>query len=788
MPFQLTARMLRRAPWFSAACIGTVAISIGLASSVFAVVDGVLFKRLPYADPDELVLVSRVIEDPVRREQLRQGTGRAGSAFSRADLQKWRQAHPDLQISAFFLNFGIGPVAGTGVMQETTWAACVDPMFFTVLGAHPLIGGFQDEHYLQPYRSGNLRAHPAVISYRLWRRIQTSGDLALPDDLLRVGDGTLQVVGILPADFVFPSNFGRTSPDVLLPLALASEGRSLQGIARLPEGVTVPVAAERLRDAVLEPVDHALGLRERSAFRLAFTAVLIVVLLGSLNVAVLLASRGRDRARELAVRTALGASPARLLKLMLAEASAIGTVGAALGVLAAKPLLSVAIATMPASYLLIKPPTIDTRVLAFAVATALSTLLSFAAWPAVKAARTSAYGGLGSERGSTPADRTWRRAALAAQSAAGMLVVLAGTLLVAGFAALWHEDAGLERRHTAVVDVTARGVADPVRQRALLEDAQAIATRVSGVERVSALTGPFLRNAIAGSMFVPPPGSVEVVAQDVPIAAGLFETAGIRLVAGRFPATDEIISGRPVAAVSDTLARAFWPGRDPIGQVLTSRSGAGLVVVGVVKDIRIVGLEESRPTAEIYVPLRLASPRPDRVLILRAAGHADEIAARVAATIMRERPELFVTRAESIDRALAITVRGRQFQSTLFGTFAVATLVLLGVGMFGAIVMHVASRKREIGVRMALGATSSTVRRMILVENLGPVIVGIIIGCGGSWWTTGLLDRLVYGVGSHDVMSWSLAALFVIGTALIAAWLPASSASRVDPQVVLRAQ
>ena len=172
MLIRLTIRTLWRSPAFTAACVGTVALSIALAAAVFAVVDGVLFKRLPYAAPDRLMLLSRAIEDPVRREQLRQGTGRAGMPFAAADLDAWREAQHGVTISAFVSNFGVGPVAGARIAQETTWAARVDRSFFDVLGVAPLIGGFSEEHFRHPFEMRQLNAHPAIISYRLWRHIR----------------------------------------------------------------------------------------------------------------------------------------------------------------------------------------------------------------------------------------------------------------------------------------------------------------------------------------------------------------------------------------------------------------------------------------------------------------------------------------------------------------------------------------------------------------------------------------------------------------------------------------
>jgi putative ABC transport system permease protein len=782
MPIRIAFRTLRRSPWFAIASVGIVALAISLASTVFAVVDGVLFKRLPYKDPDGLVLVFRTLGDPARLAQLRRGTGRSGQPFSADDLMQWRGAEV-LSIAAFVSNFGLGPVAGGDVSDATTWAARVDNSFFDVLGMRPLAGGFREDHYRRPFESGKLSAHPAIISYRLWRRI--GGEAALPGRLLRVGDGTLDVVGVLPPDFVFPVSFARTAPDVLLPLNVTADSRNLHGIGRLAPGVSHSEALARLDSIVLESVTTALGSRERPIFRMTLAAVVAVLLLGSLNVAVLLSARRRDRASELAVRTALGASTAQLLQLLVAEATVIALAGAGVGVAAAKPMLAAALTLLPTGYLLIKPPAIDIRVVAFAFAAATSTLLAFAAWPAFRVARSSAYAGLRQNSGATRTSGRVRRVALAAQSAIGIVVVLSGTLLLAGFATLWREDPGIERSNTAIVDVTARAIRAPAQRALALDEAVRVASRVPGVLRVSGFGGAFLVNAIGGSVFETPPGALDVIAQDVPVSSGFFETSGIRLISGRALTDDEATSGRPAAVVSDDLARAFWPGREAIGQLLSGPRGA-VTVVGVVQDVRIVGLEERQATAEIYVPMAIAAPQRDRVLLLRSAGDPDDAARAVAAAIRRALPDVLITRAASIDTALAGTVKTRQFQAALFGAFGCAALVLLGVGMFGAVAMNTAGRSREIGVRMALGATAARVHRMVIAENLAPVAAGLLVGILGAWWTTKLLASLIYGAGAHDPRLWALAASFVLATALVAAWLPARRASRVDPQVVLK--
>ncbi len=786
MPFRLAFRMLRRSPWFALTAISTVALATSLAATVFAVVDGVLFKRLPYHDPDRLVLVFRALEDPAKAEQLRLATGRSGIQFSAEDLEAWRAANAGIAIAAFVANFGLGPVAGIDVSAETTWAARVDRAFFDVLGMRPMIGGFRDEDYRRPFASGKLTAHPAIISYRLWQRIGgvPSG---LPQALLQTGDGTLDVVGVLPPEFVFPAAFGRTTPDVLLPLDVVPNQRGLSGVGRLGPGVTATEMRARLHGVVLEPIAAALGARERPAFRMTLAAVVAVVLLGSLNVAMLLSARRRDRAGELAVRTALGASTAQLLQLLIAEVTVIAAAGTLVGVAVARPMLDAVLALLPAGYLLIKPPAIDARVFTFALLMATATLLMLTLWPALRAARSSAYSEIRASVGATRMAARWRGVALAAQSAIGILVVLSGTLLLAGFGKLWRENAGMDRERTAVVDVTARAVHDSTQRMALLDEVLNISKRVPGVVRASALGGSFLRNAIGGSVFNAPAGAPEVLAQDVPVSPGLFETAGILLLTGRLLTDDEIESGHPVAVVSDDLARAYWPRGDALGQVLSSPRGT-VTVVGIVSDVRIVGLEERQRTAEIYVPAAVAGPRRDRTIVLRTTGDPDDVARAVAAEIRQNLPQVMITRAESVESALAGTVRARQFQAVLFGTFALATLVLLAVGIVGVVGMNTAARQREIGVRMALGATAARVSRMIVRENLIPVVAGLAAGVLGAQWTTASLASLIYGVSPHDSRLLALSASFVLRTALVAAWLPARRAGRVDPQTVLRAQ
>jgi predicted lysophospholipase L1 biosynthesis ABC-type transport system permease subunit len=242
-----------------------------------------------------------------------------------------------------------------------------------------------------------------------------------------------------------------------------------------------------------------------------------------------------------------------------------------------------------------------------------------------------------------------------------------------------------------------------------------------------------------------------------------------------------------VAVVSDNLARAYWPGREPLGQTLAGPDRT-VTVIGVVQDVRVAGLEERWHTAEIYVPMASGAPQRDRVLLLRVAGDGNDVARAAALAIRQALPQIMVTRADSMQGALLGTVQMRQFHSVLFGAFACAALVLFGVGVFGSIAMNTAARSREIGVRMALGARAGRVRRMIIRENLAPVLAGLLLGALVAWWMTRFIATFLYGVSEHDPRVWALSAGFIIVTALAAAWFPARRASRLDPLMVLRTE
>ena len=783
-------RRLVRAGWFTTTAGVTLALTVALAATVFAVVDGVLFKALPYPDADHLFMVSA----------FNQRLGRPGAQFSFADLETWKRFAGDLDLSLYISDFGLGPPAVDAVAQENTWAAQVDERFFGCLGQGPFIGGFQAADLQHPFVPGRpLAQHPAIISYRLWDRAFSRSERTLGSSLV-VAQGTLQVVGILPRDFVFPARFGRTVPDVLLPLPSgqsdsSNRTRSLRALARIKPGVNPqtlvssvngPTRGGDTAAIALEPIAAVIGSAQRTAFRSTLFAVLIVLMLGTINVAALFSARLGEVRRDLAIRSALGASTGDLLALLLIEAAVLGALAGAAGAVVAQQLLGIVLHLLPVNWVLIKPPALDWRVLVFALAAGVTSSLCAAVPSGILALRSSVREILHSIR--PPAHGHARRRALVLmlESALGLLVIVVGITTSLDFWRIWRAPAGLNRSNAALIGIRAASTVPPVRTPLLWADVLQAIRAQPGVKAAGMVGEPFLRNATAGSTVMPPPGRREERTEDVFVSSGFFEAAGIRLVAGRWLSDSELAAGSPVVVISESLVRAYWAREEPVGQVLRSEQG-DLLVVGVVRDAHTVSLED-RDTSVIYRPFPASSLTRSRAIVLTVEGPPDELAGSAAASLRRKIPSVLVTRAESLNTALAGTARARQFDVVLFTSFAVAALVLFAAGLFGVVAVHVASRSRELALRMALGARRRQVRVAILIDALYPVVIGLSIGSLVAAWALQWFAASIgtIGTATQDLPSWILSWVLMIATTFAAAWVPSSRACAVDPVIILK--
>lgn len=790
-------RTLRRSPGVALATIGTVGLTIALGATVFAVVDGVLFRALPYPAPDRLFTVYGT-----------DAVGERASFLSLLDAGYLAAADPRVHVAAF----GATPPTLTHPDRPDRLVMVhqIDERFFDVLGRHPLIGGFSPADFVEA-PAGSPR--PVILSHAFWR--QALGEQ--PDVIglvVQMLEERVRVVGVLPEDFVFPRVSSRFQTEMLTPLILPSDlasdrwGRELYGLARLDPEIASDEAQSRLdaslarrvdeysaRDASvgpyvavrLESLNEHMGRLATGPFRLAFGTALVLILLGAVNVAALTTARARARHGELTTRIALGARPRDVMGLLLLETALLAVIGGGVGLLLAGPGLTATLALLPESLPPVKVPVIDWRVGTFALVMAVVPAICATVLPVAR----SSSAAMGSWRpgcqGITNVGRRLRASLLAVECALGIVLVLAGALMVTSFATLRAQDVGLDVEQLAVIQLrmtdSASGQVREAREALVLDRLQ----RVPGVRAVATMDAYLFEGIRSMSAFRPPTGATRgVKPTDVPVSGAFFGLAGLRLVAGRLPGPREFDEGRPVAVVSERIARSYWPGRSAVGQVLESDGGRA-AVVGVVEDVALANQAEDAVFGEIYVPRAVGSVGRTLFLI-EAADDPDRVVEQAAAAIHADVPGVLVRRAESLDAALSYAARGERFQTLLVGITSAAALLLLAVGVAGLVSADVAQRVREIGIRSALGAERGRLSGMITLEALRPAAAGLVLGLLVSWWFAEVIGSYLYGIHEYEPLVWVAASAALLSVTVLGAWLPARRASRVDPMVALRAE
>jgi predicted permease len=769
-------RSIRRAPWFSLVVVGILGLGMGLGTTAFAVVDGVLFKPLPYAAPYELYMVS-------------------GVNVGLNDMEEWRRAVPDVRFASS------GTLTGLGTFRvvngSNIWSLPVDRQYLAVLGVRPLLGGFSDADFEQ-----RTTVIPGLITYGLWQR-RFAGDVALLGTEVDFGSRRIRIAGVLPAAFRF-SFFGR-SIDVLTPLVIPAEARaagragSLYVIARVPSNVALPTVRQRLSalvraaravdptaarsvDAIdIDPFADVIAQGGRPRFWLVFGAVALVLLLVTINVAGLVASRSIDRLRDAAIRRALGASSITLAKGLIAEVSLLAVIGAIAGVALAGPLLTATIRLLPENVALMRDPVVDVRVLALvaittAVVIGLVTVMSFIRL------RTGRLTSVINEGAGARAARSslGSRLIIAAQIAMGLVLLVGGSLMVRSLMRVWDEDPGFVVDRTVRLDVrfsSGEGLVE--RTRALLDTLNG----VPGVYSVAALDAPFLARAAVGNPFSTPEGRRDSRGDIVGVTPGFFSAMGVTPLQGRVPTDNELGSRVPLAVLSEAAAGSFWPGESAVGRTLSSRQGT-VTVVGVVNDARFLALD-SEPRGQIYVPYGWISPSWPTIIVRTRDAEARMVPSLIDA-VRQFDAAAEIRQARTMREALAETIRLRRFQAWLFAAFGLAATVVVGTGLLGLIGMMTARRTREVGIRMALGATPAMVIRQLLGEQLLTIVAGLVVGTLASAWLVGFVKALLYKTTTADVWAWGASVVAVVLVAVIGGLLPSVRAARTNPIEALR--
>jgi predicted permease len=542
------------------------------------------------------------------------------------------------------------------------------------------------------------------------------------------------------------------------------------------------------------PLASALGVIERPLFRAIFLAALVLLALGGLNVSGLMAARGLDRARELGLRRALGATGFRLARLVFLEALVPIVVAAALGLALAVPSLHLGLRLLPDNLLLLKPqvePAIDARVVMFVLLSAIALAVPTTIWPIRRALGIGATPLGDGSRGSTRTRSIGRTVVIVSQVAGALVLTMGGALLVTSIMAVYANTPAIRTDGVVVLREEMQGgnggIGAPdrtTRANALLETLG----RVPGVDGVALTEGQVLDGGGGVPWWGRPAGvrsRLEVVAQAV--TSDFYRVLEPQLVMGRFPTDAEMEGEAPVIVVSESVARAYWPSASPLGQPLAySRVNVPFTVVGVVQDVRWNYWDTE--VAAIYGPFARVSRSGNLTVFIRTRQNAGQITAQAIQAITAFDPLIKTTHSGSLDDLFADTVRPRRFQSWLFGSFAVAALVIVGAGVLGLMAMSTARRSREMGIRLALGSTREGLVGLLLREQLLSVGAGVVAGSLVSAWAVRFVRASLYEITPYDPRVWALAIAVIVITTVVGTLVPSLRASRTDPVQALRVE
>ena len=794
----LAVRMLRRRPAFTGLAVTVLALAIGANTAIFSVVEGVLLRAPAFEDPGRLVFVW---EARPARNQIR-------NVVASYNYARWRERARSFIGIAAFTHSRVNLTGGGD--PEQLDAARATGNLFAVLGVRPFLGRALADEDSRP------QAAPVVVlSEGFWRR-RFAADPGIVGRSLVLDGRPTTVVGVMPQSFQLPA--GKAA---WLPLTLDQElrdswrGRWLTVVARLGPETTLAQARDEMarlhEDLARELPAYNTGwttnvfslpadlVRDvRPALTVLMGAVSLLLLVACANVANLLLARALSREREVAIRSALGASPGRLVRQLLAESLLLGVLGGVAGLLLGAWLLQGLLALLPAEVRLVAHVGLNPAVLAFTAAVSLASAILFGLVPALQQARPSLVPALkegGQTRGASHARRRLK-AALVVSEIALALVLTAGTgLLLRSFWRLANVDPGFRPQGVLTVPVGLPDRTYPTaeRQAAFIREAVARASLLPGVESAAAMSATPLGGGGSATRFrvldrpVPPRG--EEPSTNVRIVTpGLFRTLAIPLLAGRdFDERD--VAGRPaVVVVSRGLAREFWPDKNPLGQrVSLSWDGwTEAEVVGVVGNVRFNTLDRDMPRVMYWPQTQLANAF--MALLVRTSGPPLSLVPAMRQELAALDRDLPPGRFRTLDEVAAGSLDQPRFLLRLLAAFALVALALAAVGVYGVMSYTVGERIPEVGVRLAIGASPADIVRLILGEGLALGAAGIAIGLVLTAAGAGALGTLLYEVPPRDPVSLGAVAALLLLATLAAAWLPARRAARTDPLKALRAE
>lgn len=787
---QHASRTLRRRPLVALVAILTLAMGIGAATAVFSIVDAVLLQPLPFHEPDRLVRIHALTPQGDR------------FSLSDADYLDIRSELPAFSSVAAWRELAASRVLTTDAGPVRIDAVQMSASLPDALGVHPAIG-----HFFSSGDEAPPGARRIVLGHAAWQRY-FAGDSDVIGRTVSLDDEPFVVTGVMPAGFDFPS-----AADAWVPL-VADGGRDdkeLAVVARLERGVDLARARADLRvlfdrlgeqhpevyagwsaDAMLFDT-WLVAPRFREAVWMLFGAVALLLLLVCVNIANILLAQATTRLGELRIRAALGASRLRLARQLFAESALLAVLGTAAGVLLAFWLVDAVRLLGGDRIPRLEGVEVHGGVLLFASLMGLVTCVAFGTAPAVRGARAALREGMDEGLRYSAGNRRARQVLVGAELALAVLLLVGATLLATSFARLISVDDGFEAAGAVAMPIelpAARYSDDQVAvfYATLLEQVRA----TPGVSSAGATsTDPFRQFGFSNNVTpedraheAPPTGLVQAGWRSV--TPGLFDALHVPLVAGRTFGPDDRPDTERVVVVSRSLANRLWPGQEAVGKRLFwgGTTGRTRTVVGVVGDVRDVRLD-AEPPPMLYVP-HLQVDLPAMTVIARTSLPPSALAPVLREAVRRLDPGLPPPDVHEVSSSRTDAAAPQRFNLMVVAAFATLALILAVTGVYGALAFTVAERRREIAVRLALGATPSGVARLMLATGIGAAMIGIAVGLAGAAIVVQLLESLLFGIAPRDPLSFAAAATLLLVTAAAACYIPARRAAAVDPAIVLR--
>ena len=801
-------RLLLRKPAFTAIAIFALALGIGSNTAIFSVVNAILLRPLPYPEPERLVQLNHNYP----QINLKASVSAFGYTLYKDQAKAFEQI---AAVSGSSLN-----LTGTGEPEQLQ-AMTVTASFFPLFGAAAARG-----RVLLPEEEQDGRNRVAVLSDALWTR-RFGADPSIVNKTIMLNGENYLVVGVMPAQFQFGREFGRVA-DLWVPLTFTLDqlqanrltNEYLSVFGRVRAGLTVQQAQAEMNvlgdnvlkqyaptmnreqwNLLLQPLNELVVGDVRFALWVLLGAVGLVLLIACANVANLTLARAADRQREIAVRAALGAGRWRIAQQLLTESVLLavigGTLGLGLAVWGVSLLSNLSQIQIPRAHEI----GLDGRVLLFTLGVSVLTGILFGLVPALHASRRELHETLkeGGRSGQGGARGRLRSALIVAEMAMALMLLIVAGFLMRSFWRLQQVSPGFQPNGvlSLMVSLPGQSYKEPPQRINFFEQLLPQLKALPGVQSVGAcLAIPMSGNNSSGSFSIE--GRQVPQGQSMPhgdrwqAAGDYFETMKIPLVRGRYFNAQDTANSLGVVIIDETMAGKYWPNEDPLGKRISfDRDDQGnprwREIVGLIGHVKHRNLEgESR--VQYYLPYAQRPTPTSMFLVLRTTGEPTSIASAVRNTVRGMDKELPVFRVTTMEQLVADSMVQRRFTLWLLGIFAVAALLLAAVGLYGVLAYSVSQRSHEIGIRMALGAQGRDVQKMVVGQGMKLVLFGTGIGLVGAFALMRLMGSLLFGVSAADPVTYVVIASLLAGVALLACWIPARRATKVDPMIALRCE